>query len=160
MLQPVPIQNDKDLITADDGERLDEHPAIVYLAGLSAGSRRTMAGALNAIARIVTGDETADYFNVPWHHLRFQHTVAIRSQLTAEYKHSTANRMLSVLRGTLKAAWRLGLMSAEEYQLAASVESISGETVPAGRHVPPGELLALLATCGQDKLGIRDAAVM
>ena len=26
--------------------------------------------------------------------------------------------------------------------------------------MPPGELLALLATCGQDKLGIRDAAVI
>jgi site-specific recombinase XerD len=51
-------------------------------------------------------------------------------------------------------------MSAEEYQLAASVESVTGETVPAGRHVPPGELLALLATCEQDKLGIRDAAVI
>jgi site-specific recombinase XerD len=160
MLQPLPIQNDRDLISADNGQRLDEHPAVVYLAGLSAGSRRTMAGALNAIARIVTNDETADYFDVPWQQLRFQHTVAIRSQLATDYKHSTANRMLSALRGTLKAAWRLGLMSAEDYQLAASVESVSGETVPAGRHIPSGELVALLATCTQDKLGIRDAAVI
>lgn len=160
MLQPVPTQNNQDLVTADDEKSLDEHPAVVYLAGLSAGSRRTMAGALNAIVRIVTNDETADYFDVPWQNLRFQHTAAIRSQLATEYKHSTVNRMLSALRGTLRAAWRLGLMTAEEYQLAASVESISGETVPAGRHVPPGELLALLATCGQNKLGIRDAAVI
>jgi site-specific recombinase XerD len=51
-------------------------------------------------------------------------------------------------------------MPADAYQLAVSVESISGETVPAGRHVPVGELQALLATCAQDKLGIRDAAVI
>jgi site-specific recombinase XerD len=40
------------------------------------------------------------------------------------------------------------------------VESINGETVPAGRHVSSGELVALLTTCAQDKLGIRDAAVI
>ncbi len=160
MVELIPIQNDRNLVAVNERKRLDQHPAAVYLAGLSVGSRRTMAGALNTIARIVTGDDATDYFDIPWHHLRFQHTTAIRSQLAAHYKHSTANRMLSALRGTLKSAWRLGLMSAEDYQLAASVESISGETVPAGRHVPAGELRALLATCGQDKLGVRDAAII
>ena len=68
--------------------------------------------------------------------------------------------MLSALRGVLKAAWKLGLMSAEDYQKAASVESVRGETVPAGRALSGGELAGLLDTCEQEPLGIRDAAIL
>ncbi len=61
------------------------------------------------------------------------------------------------IRGVLKAAWKLGLMSGEAYQKAASVESVRGETVPAGRALSGGELVALLNTCEATPLGIRDA---
>lgn len=138
----------------------DEHPAAVYLAGLSKSSRRTMRGALDTIARILSGDEETTAWEIPWHRLRFQHTTAIRSTLAEQYAHTTANRMLSALRGTLKAAWKLGLMSAEDYQRATSVESIRGETVPAGRALSSGELAGLLGTCEQKPLGIRDAAMI
>jgi site-specific recombinase XerD len=148
-----------DIVTLDT-TRVDEHPAAVYLAGLSASSRRTMRGALDTVAQIVTGDETATTWDIPWQRLRFQHTQAVRSVLTERYAHSTSNRMLSALRGTLKAAWKLGFMSAEEYQKAASIESISGETVPAGRALSGGELAALLNTCEQRSLGVRDAAII
>jgi integrase/recombinase XerD len=138
----------------------DEHPAAVYLAGLSKSSRRTMQGALDAIARLLSDDEEATAWDIPWHRLRFQHTTAIRSALAEQYAHTTANRMLSALRGTLKAAWKLGLMSAEDYQRATSVGSVRGETVPAGRALSSGELAGLLATCEQKPLGVRDAAII
>ena len=140
--------------------QIDEHPVAVYLAGLSPSSRRTMRGALDTIARLGLGDEEVTAWDVPWHQLRFQHTQAIRSVLADRYAHTTANRMLSALRGTLKAAWKLGLMKGEEYQKAASVESVSGETVPAGRALSAGELDALLDTCEQKPLGVRDAAII
>ena len=140
--------------------QIDEHPVAVYLAGLSPSSRRTMRGALDTIARLGLGDEEVTAWDVPWHQLRFQHTQAIRSALADQYAHTTANRMLSALRGTLKAAWKLGLMTGEEYQKAASVESVSGETVPAGRALSAGELGALLDTCEQKPLGVRDAAII
>jgi site-specific recombinase XerD len=140
--------------------RLEEHPVAVYLAGLSRSSRRTMRGALDTIAQIGLGSEEATAWDVPWHELRFQHTQAIRSVLQERYAHTTANRMLSALRGTLKAAWKLGLMQAEAYQKAASVESISGQTIPAGRALSGGELAALLSTCEQKPLGVRDAAMI
>lgn len=140
--------------------RSNQNPAVVYLARLSLGSRPAMARALDMIAQIVTDDEEADRNDVPWHAIRCQHTEAIRSVLAERYAHSTANKMLSALRQTLKAAWKLGLMSAEEYHQAASVESVNGETVPAGRVVAGGELVALLDTCDQKPVGIRDAAVL
>ena len=63
----------------------DKQPDLAYLAGLSKGSRRTMAGALDVIAQIVTGDESAGYMAIPWSKLRFQHTNAIRSEMARGY---------------------------------------------------------------------------
>ncbi len=140
--------------------KLDENPAAVYLAGLSPSSRRTMEAALDTIARLGLGDERVTCWDVPWHQLRFQHTQAVKSALAEQYAHTTANRMLSALRGVLKAAWKLGLMTAEEYQKAASVESVRGETLPSGRSLAAGELVGLLYVCPPTPLGIRDAAII
>ncbi len=147
------------LTTIDTG-RIDQNPAVVYLAGLSPGSRRAMERSLTVMAQILTRNEGSNYLDIPWQQLRFQHTVALRAVLTERYAFSTANKMLSALRGTLKAAWELGLISAEEYHKAASVESVKGETIPAGRSLKSGELSALLNTCDNSATGIRDAAMI
>lgn len=141
-------------------KKLDENPVAVYLAGLSPNSRRTMLAALDTIAQLGLGDEAATAWDVPWPQLRFQHTQAVRSALAEKYAHTTANRMLSALRGVLKAAWKLGLISAEDYQKAASVESVRGETLPSGRALSSGELSGLLNTCAATPLDIRDAAIL
>ncbi len=159
IMNALTISTKSELVIGEAGQ-LDENPAAVYLAGLSAGSRRTMAGALTTIARILTTDETADYLAIPWAALRFQHTAAIRSALAERYAAATANAALSALRGVLKTAWQMEQMSADEYQKAAGIGAVRGETLPAGRHVPLGEIAALLATCDQTRQGIRDAAVI
>ncbi|MEZ4590656.1 MAG: tyrosine-type recombinase/integrase [Chloroflexota bacterium] len=141
-------------------EALQDHPVAVYLAGLSPSSRRTMAAALDTIAQLGLGNPEVTCWDIPWHKLRFQHTQVMRSALADQYAHTTANRMLSALRGVLKAAWKLGLMTAEEYQKAASVESIRGETLPSGRSLAAGELVGLLHACPPTPLGIRDAAII
>jgi site-specific recombinase XerD len=53
-------------------------------------------------------------------------------------------------------------MSAEDYHKAASVESVNGETIPAGRELSAGEIAALLGSCENDPTpaGARDAAVI
>lgn len=89
-----------------------------------------MTRALDVIAQIVTGDEEADRDAVPCQAIRYQHAEAICVVLAERYAHSTANKMLSALRQTLKAAWKLGLMSAEAYQQAASVENVRGDGRP------------------------------
>jgi integrase len=157
---------------------LDQHPAAVYIAGLpSVGSRRKIREALNEIARILgaqpltraversNGKIRAEDWTclaIPWHELRYQHTAAIRAQLMARYSAATTNRILSALRGTLKEAWRLGLMPAEAYQAAVDLKPIPGETVPAGRSLTAGEIAALLGACEADPgpAGARDAAMI
>jgi site-specific recombinase XerD len=152
------IQQEQQLVIAAGAA--DQNPAVVYLASLARGSRPAMQRALNVIAELLTGQEGVSYVGIPWGRLRFQHTAALRAALAEKYSYSTANKTLSALRGVLRAAWKLGQMSAEEYQQAASVENLKGETMPAGRAIGAGELGALLNTCGNDALGIRDAAII
>ena len=148
-----------DLATLES-QALDQNPAAVYLAGLGASSRRTMKGALDAIAGMLA--EGAGALSFPWVKIRFQHVQAIRSWLEERYAASTTNRYLSALRGVLKSAWRLGQITAEEYHRAADVKSVSGETLPAGRSIPQGEIYALMNACASDETaaGVRDAAIM
>lgn len=69
-----------------------------------------MRDALNTMANMLQTD--ADALSINWAALRFQHTAAVRSRLAEDASAATANKMLSALRGVLKAAWRLGLMAA------------------------------------------------
>jgi integrase len=139
---------------------LDRNPAAVYLAGLRPTGRRTQRQALNVIAGMLTGN--ADALACGWGRVRYQHTAAVRAALLDGYAPSSVNKMLCALRGALKAAWRLGLIGAEDYQRAVDVPGISAETLPAGRELTPGEIAALMATCEQDPgpAGRRDAAIV
>jgi site-specific recombinase XerD len=136
-----------------------ENPAVAYLAGLSEGGRRTQRQALGVIAELLG---CPDIFVCGWAALRYAHTQAIRAKLTEAYKPATANKILSALRGVLKQAWKLSLMSAEDYHLAVSVENVKGETLPAGRELSSGEISALMAGCENDPTpaGVRDAAII
>jgi len=139
----------------------DRHPALVYLARLAPGSRRTMGEALTIIAMRVSGNQR-DLWSLAWHELRYQHTAALRSLLSESYAPATVNKMLAALRGTLKECWRLGLMDAEEYHRAADLPSVRGSVLPRGRALSAGELRTLLAVCGADRTlgGARDGALI
>lgn len=140
----------------------DRTPALVYLAGLAPGARRTMRGALDAMAAELTGG-TCDAASCPWAGLRFSHTAALRAILAERYAPATANKMLSALRGVLRAAWQLGYMTAEDYHAAAAVKNVKGGAEdPSGRALTRGELAALLGTCAADMTpaGVRDGAIV
>lgn len=141
----------------------DRNPALVYLASLAAGSRRTMRQALDTIASLLTTGG-CDHITLPWGALRFQHTQAIRSALQERYEAATANKMLSALRQTLRTAWNLGYLSAEEYQRAINFKAVTGEKPEAavGRALKFGEWIGLFAVCAADDspAGVRDAALI
>ena len=139
----------------------DQHPAAVYLAHLAPGSRRTMREALDTMAGILTGDR-CDAETLDWAALRYQHTAALRAALAARYAATTANKMLAALRGTLKEAWRLGLVDAESYHRAADLPPVRGTSLPRGRALLTAELRALFGACAADTgtAGRRDAALL
>ena len=140
----------------------DEHPVVVYLASLSEGSRRAMRASLENIARFLSGGE-ADAFGLAWHGLRYQHTAFVRSQLSAAYAPATANKMLSALRGVLKECFRLGYITAEDYERARDLAPVRGSSLPPGRSLSHGEIRRLFEACAEDnkkRRGARDAALV
>jgi site-specific recombinase XerD len=158
----------RELTTTDGGglvlsqpQPLDQNPATVYLAKLGPTSRRTMQAALETIAAWLSNGR-ADALTLDWAALRFQHTAAIRAKLAETYAPATARKMLSALRGVLRAAWRLEQMDAETYHRAVELDPIKGETLPAGRNLTAGEIAALFAACTNDPTaaGVRDAAIL
>ena len=138
----------------------DQYPTAVYMASLSAGSRRTMREALNTIAMMLHSG--ADAMTINWAAVRFQHVAAVRSALIERYSAATANKMLSALRGVLKAAWRLGQMTSDDYAHAVDIDSVIGSTLPRGRALTSGEISGLMAACQNDPTpaGARDGAII
>jgi site-specific recombinase XerD len=148
-----------------DNIALDRHPVAVYLARLAPSSRRTMLAALDAMG-ILLSDDRCDAWSLAWEKLRYRHTTAVRALLAdGRYAPSTANRHLAALRGVLKECWRLGYVTAEDFQRAADLEPVRGSRLPRGRALQPGEVRALFAACEDDDrkkpaMAARDAAIL
>ena len=139
---------------------LNQHPAAVYLASLSPGSRRTMQQALNAIATLLTNDE-CDAITLDWSKLRYHHTAAVRTALMDSRSPATASKMLCALRRTLLEAFKLDLIDASDYSKAVNLPAINASSEPIGRSLSADEITALLQTCReQSALDIRDAAII
>jgi site-specific recombinase XerD len=168
------------LVIAADLQASGPHPYDVYLSQCQGETLRTMRGCLDRMARLLAGvrldEPTPEEVEsgapvitgawVPWWELRYPDTTALRAVMVAPrpdgslWSISHVNKHLSALRRVLKECWRLKLMSAEDYHRAIDIEAVKGSRVPAGRDVAQQELDALLTTCDQDPLGIRDAAMI
>jgi site-specific recombinase XerD len=145
-------------------------PYRVYLDTLdSAHSRRTMRGCLDRIARLVHPAATTGAGR-PWWQLRYEHTVRIRTLLregadtpgAAPPSPATVNKHLVALRRVLRECWRLGLMSAEDYERAVDLRPVEAVRLPRGHHVAAEALGAALAGCDADTspAGRRDGALL
>ena len=70
--------------------------------------------------------------------------------------------MIAALSRMLEEAWKLGLMSAEDYHRAIAIERKTGQRLMTGMALSIGEVQALFHVCAQDKSvkGRRDAALI
>ena len=120
-----------------------------------------MAQALDVVAGILTTGRR-DAVGVDWGRVRYEHAQAVRARLAERYAPATANKVLAAFRGVLREAWRLGLLSAEDYHRAADLPAVRGTTLPRGRALTQGELRALFGACAADSspAGARDAALL
>lgn len=169
MIENLPARADAHLPAVLTARPDSMNPYKVYVGKFTRPeSKRTMAGCLAEAARMLGYDDPAA---VPWEGLRFQHVSQLRG-LMAERTHtrngelvpwspSTINKHLSAIRGVVKTAWRLGLMTAEDFQRVDDIEGVQGNRLPAGRNIAAAELAAMLRVCMDDTLiGARNAAVV
>jgi integrase len=137
------------------------NPAAFYLASLKNNrSRITMHDSLNIVAEILTGNP--DAFACDWTSVCYQQVLEVRTKLAARYSPATVNKMLSGLRRTLKAAWRLGQITTEDYQKAVSVKGFWPAKSPPKQEISREDVDALMQSCKQDQglYGIRDTAII
>jgi len=148
-----------DLVPTHTLVAIEHNPVIVYLAGLAPGSRRTMRAALRTIATMI--DPAANEMAFPFHLLDHAHVSAIRSRLAERHAPATANRMLAALRGVIKAAFKLGLIDADQRERACSIDPVRGSRVVKGRALSQGELRALFEVCDPSSpSGARNAGLI
>ncbi|WP_433329865.1 tyrosine-type recombinase/integrase [Spirillospora sp. CA-294931] len=145
----------------------DRNPYLVYRRALTnPSSRRALISCLDRIAALLTAQAGHGQIPgelLPWHELRFGHTTAIRALVLEQgWSPAYARKHLAALRKVLDYAWRLELMSAEDYHRAVQLAPIPGSHVAVGRSVANTELAALLRVCAEDPrpTGARDAALI
>lgn len=146
----------------EPGRTVAASPAARYLDAVKLGSRRTLQQSLTALAGALAG-EGVDPMTFRWERLTRSQTVDLRTTLKSTFAPATANKMLSALRGVLRAARDMGLMSEGQFQTAASLENIK-PTDPEKpiATVNAGVLTKLFSGCVKEggASGLRDAATL
>jgi len=141
------------------------NPVVSYLTSLSSkNSRRVQKTALDQIASALSNQHIEDSLAFPWEQLDYGAVTAIKAWLDAHYAPATVNRYLCAVRRVLKEAWRHNLISAEDYQRATDVRSVTAQRLPTGRELETDEIKSMIRVCLDDKenptLGLRDAAII
>lgn len=139
---------------------LDRHPAAVYLARLAPGGRRAALHRLKVAAGFFAGVPPRE---LAWERLRYQHFAALQAWMASNHSASYTNHVVASCRGALKEAWRLELLTAEEFHRATDLAPVKGKRLPAGRLIDVGELAALFESCAEDTdraRGAYDAALL
>jgi site-specific recombinase XerD len=164
IIKPEDSQNGKSL-QKHVQRKATQNPVVSYLASLSSkDSRRVQKTALDQIASALSNGNIKDSLAFPWERLDYGAVTAIKAWLDAKYAPATVNRYLCAVRRVLKEAWRHDLISAEAYQRATDVRSVSAQRLPTGRELETEEIRRLINACLADEdnpvLGLRDAAII
>ena len=124
------------------GGPLERQPAWVYVHSLRESSRSTMQSNLRSILHLMFPGQPIreeDIYYFPWEALRHEQTSVMLAELQDRYACTSANALISALRGVLKAAWLLKLMGIQEYMRAVSIKGIRRESAgPRGRQAEEG----------------------
>lgn len=154
-------RSDEANLWIDSTRSVADSPAATYLAKVGKGSRRTVQQSMTRLAAMVAG-AGVDPMKLRWEKLRRVDTVKLRSELMEKFAPATANKMLAVLRGVLRASRDMGLISEGAFQTAANLEMVKANVPKPGESVTPKILTKLFKCCAEaaGAAGQRDAALL
>ena len=130
------------------------NPVDTYLAGKSNETRRKVISHMNKVAILY---DYPSYQQTPWCSIRYEHVQTLIGVLQQQrYAHTTINAILSAIRGTVRAAMGMNLITADDYQRIMLVKMVSGVRLPTGRMMDQGEIKALIDACLNDYLKVKN----
>lgn len=138
------------------------NPVDTYLSGKSEATKRMVKSHMNKVAILF---DYENYEHAPWSSIRYEHLQMLIGVLQQQkHAHTTINAIISAVRGTVKAAMGMKLITADDYQRVMLVKMVSGVRLPTGRMMNQGEIKALVdaclnATSKQSPAGYRDLAI-
>ena len=143
---PIPEMKSLPVLTGEASALAN--PVDTYLAGKSPETRRKVISHMNKVAILF---DYENYLETPWGSIRYEHVQTLIGVLQQQqYAHTTINAILSAIRGTVRAAMGMRLLSADDYQRIMLVKMVSGVRLPSGRMMDQGEIQALVDTCLSD----------
>ena len=102
---------------------LSRNPVALYMCNQVDGFRSQVLRILSELTQILSG-QRRNPVTFPWWELDYSHLLLVRTALHRRVGFHTVNTRLCVIRGVLKQCWRLGLMSADNYYRAKSIENL------------------------------------
>jgi len=138
------------------------NPVDTYLSGKSEATKRMVKSHMNKVAILF---DYENYEQAPWSSIRYEHLQMLIGVLQQQkHAHTTINAIISAVRGTVKAAMGMKLITADDYQRVMLVKMVSGVRLPTGRMMNQGEIKTLVdaclnATSKQSPAGYRDLAI-
>ena len=142
-------------------EPVRESPVGVYLATLAPTGRRSMRIQLQLALQALRKRKTVEEFD--WSRLSYADVIKVRAKLVEEGRspHSI-NMALAGIRGTMKCAFHLGQVSAEQVMRIKSIRRLPVDSAPRGRSLSKEQVRKMLLGCRQDTSarGTRDGAML
>lgn len=122
-------------------------------------TRRTMAGALDVVARTLG----VDIHFVEWHRISPAQYAALRSSIMATHQAATVNKCMVAMRGCARLAWLDGLMAHDVYDrvIAATPAVKITRSAKHGRTISSADYRAVIDAIQDDTAaGVRDVAIL
>ncbi len=146
-----------------------ESPAHRYLANLSPNSAKGMERALDAIAKIMDisalsqqRPSTWCMDDINWGELRREHVLSLKNHM--QHKGLSTNTIatyLAAIKGVMKEARYLKLLSFDEYDAIRDIKRPNGARIGAGEALELTMVKQVLAACEDNSItGIRDKAII